>query len=126
MSLNEAVLGAEGLAALITAIAFTWPVVKHFRRAAEKQERIFAAICGTPEQDGLPATPSVFSQIAAIQTTVADLTQDIDQRLNNLDGRIEEMAGLTKQLKPNDGHSLVDIVNRIEERTIRLEKKTVQ
>ena len=126
MSLNELVLGAEGLAALITAGAFTWPIVKHFRRAEEKQERIFAAICGTPEQDGLPATPSVFSQIAAIQTTVAELTRDIDQRLNGIDGKIAEMGKLTKQLKPNDGHSLVDVVNRIEERTIRLEQGTTQ
>jgi DNA/RNA-binding domain of Phe-tRNA-synthetase-like protein len=92
----------EGVGAFLAGSAAVFPMWKHFKQAKEREQRIEDAIVGVASEGGIPARPSVFEQIAGVNTKLTDVTTTVDQ--------IQEV---TKQLQPNGGSSLIDKVEQI-------------
>jgi len=106
------------IASIITALTvlgiFVVKVVKFLKRTIH----FFDDFLGEEERPGVPARPGFNERMAKFENCMNKMSQNI----SGIEDKIEEIE---KELKPNSGKSLRDVINRIEDRLEALEGQDV-
>lgn len=91
--------------AAVGALVAVIPIRTHLKEEKKQRGRVQDAILGVHSDQGLPSHPSIFDQIASLQLSV------------------NEIADLTKQLRPNGGSSLADEIRRSAHKLDQVQEK---
>ncbi|WP_329368677.1 hypothetical protein OG896_24415 [Streptomyces sp. NBC_00669] len=98
-ALDLVVVWAAAIAAVAGLLGLAWRVIRQLRRLATLVERFVEDWNGVPTRPGVEGHPGVMERLHAIEAAMADVVHEV---------------------RPNNGSSMRDAVDRVDRRTANL------
>jgi hypothetical protein len=98
-ALDLVVVWAAAIAALVGLLGLAWRLIRQLRRLSAAVERFVEDWHGVPSRPGVEGHPGVMERLHRIEAGMSDLVHEV---------------------RPNDGHSMRDAVDRVDRRTANL------